>query len=332
MKALAREALSAVELNGTRPAGIPVRPSAHAHAPKVTFGVPVYNGERFLPDTLDSILAQDGDISFEIVISDNASTDRTYDICKEYAERYSNIRYVRQPMNRGAAANYRAVLEMARGEYFKWNAADDTIAPAFLGTTVPILDGPERPDGVFTLSTYVDETGCALYSAEDVVALAPWPHGRRAQAAHVVDALFKDGKAAMVVTMGIYKTSLLREIRPMGTYQGADWIIALEVALAGDLLYYSERPLAFFRSHPGSSSFKDLTDYRAVQRFFDPSVRSSVLIMFQRKRRFLEMMRSALLRRNFRAGFTLAPRVLSLSLARGARRGVEALRRGGQPA
>ena len=91
---------------------------------KVSIGMPVYNGEKFIREALDSLLAQTF-TDFELIISDNASTDGTEAICREYAARDSRIRCVRQSENRGACANFQFVLDEAKGEYFMWAAADD---------------------------------------------------------------------------------------------------------------------------------------------------------------------------------------------------------------
>jgi len=92
--------------------------------PKVSVGMPVYNGENFIREALDSLLAQTF-TDFELIISDNASTDRTEAICREYAAKDVRIRYERQGENRGAIANFKFVLDEAQGEYFMWAAADD---------------------------------------------------------------------------------------------------------------------------------------------------------------------------------------------------------------
>jgi hypothetical protein len=213
---------------------------------------------------------------------------------------------------------------MARGEYFKWNGADDVIAPEYLKATLAALHEHPRAAGIFVHSVYVDEAGAVLLSAEDVVPLSPWPLGKREQGLRVLDALFQDGKAAMVITMGLFKTSLVSSIRPMGNYQGADWVTALELALTGDLLYLPERPLAFFRVHPGSSSFRHLTDYVEVQRFFDPSVRSRAMIAFQRKRRFLELARTGLAAPDDRrTSVAIAARAMGLAIKRARERQLE---------
>lgn len=90
----------------------------------ISIGMPVYNGAQYIREALNSLLAQTF-ADFELIISDNASTDSTQSICEEYERRDPRIRYVRQSKNNGALANFQFVLDQAQGEYFMWAAADD---------------------------------------------------------------------------------------------------------------------------------------------------------------------------------------------------------------
>lgn len=107
--------------------------------PKVSIGIPVYNGGSFIRETLDSLLVQTF-TDFELIISDNASTDETETICREYVEKDRRIRYVRQVNNLGAYPNFEFVLHEAVGEYFMWVASDDLQKPTFVEKLVSILD------------------------------------------------------------------------------------------------------------------------------------------------------------------------------------------------
>jgi glycosyltransferase involved in cell wall biosynthesis len=107
--------------------------------PKVSIGMPVYNGEPFISKALDSLLAQTF-TDFELIISDNASTDSTEAICREYAARDTRIRYVRQSENKGATKNFQFVLDEAQGQYFMWAAADDMWNKVCLMQWVLLLD------------------------------------------------------------------------------------------------------------------------------------------------------------------------------------------------
>lgn len=103
--------------------------------PKVSVGLPVYNGEKYLPQAIKSLLAQTF-AEFELIICDNASTDRTQEISRTFTKRDQRIRYHRNPNNLGAAANFNLSFRLSSGEYFKW-AADDLCAPEFLASLTP---------------------------------------------------------------------------------------------------------------------------------------------------------------------------------------------------
>lgn len=106
--------------------------------PVISIGMPVYNGEMFIKDALDSLLSQTF-ADFELIISDNRSTDRTEAICREYAKKDERIHYICQSENRGAIANFQFVLDKAVGEYFMWAAYDDLWASDFLMDATALL-------------------------------------------------------------------------------------------------------------------------------------------------------------------------------------------------
>ena len=108
-------------------------------SPRLSIGMPVYNGARFLDRSIASVLEQDF-TDFELIISDNGSDDATPEICRAHADRDSRIRYHRSDVNRGAAWNFQRVLELATGEYFKWAAHDDWYANDFLSRCIAVLD------------------------------------------------------------------------------------------------------------------------------------------------------------------------------------------------
>src|SRR5262245_31427219 len=117
--------------------------------PRVSLGLPVYNGEGFLRQALDSILAQTFE-DFELIISDNSSTDSTPAICHDYKAADARIRYLRNESNRGVAWNHNRVFALSTGEYFKWCAADDLIAPEYLSACLGRLEA--EPDAVLCYS------------------------------------------------------------------------------------------------------------------------------------------------------------------------------------
>lgn len=119
--------------------------------PRVSVGMPVYNGARYLRGAVEAFLAQTfGD--FELIISDNASTDRTAAIAQELAARDPRIRLIRQERNIGAVANFAFVLGEARGEFFQWAAHDDLWRPFWLERAVAALDAD--PEAGFAFPSF----------------------------------------------------------------------------------------------------------------------------------------------------------------------------------
>ena len=105
----------------------------------VTIGVPVFNGEKSIRKTLNSVLEQTFE-NFELIISDNASTDSTYDICKEFTEKDDRIKYVKQKEHSGYIQNFLYLLNNAKSKCFVWLAADDFWDKDFLKKNIEILD------------------------------------------------------------------------------------------------------------------------------------------------------------------------------------------------
>src|SRR5438067_13421590 len=100
--------------------------------PMVSIGLPVYNGETYLPQVLDSVLAQSFS-DFELIISDNASEHSTEMICRKYAAADARIRYHRQPRNRGVTWNFGQVALLSAGKYDRWTSHHDLLAPSYIG-------------------------------------------------------------------------------------------------------------------------------------------------------------------------------------------------------
>ena len=113
--------------------------------PRVSIGVPVYNGERFIRQSVESLLAQTyGD--FELVITDNASKDGTEEVCRELVKKDKRVRYVRNDKNLGGPGNFRRVFALCSGEFHKWSTADDYWDPTVIEKCVAVLD--REPDVV----------------------------------------------------------------------------------------------------------------------------------------------------------------------------------------
>jgi glycosyltransferase involved in cell wall biosynthesis len=217
-------------------------------SPRVTIGMPVYNGERFLEKAIRSILGQTfGD--FELLVSDNASTDRTVEIVRDHAVRDSRISLHVNSMNAGAAPNYNALVPRARGEFFKWAAHDDVLAPAYLERCVHALDGDPAAVLAYPTTVMIDAddrpTGADPWDRVSVRAASPAERFR----SFLLAAWPQLGCNAV---FGLIRTAALRRTRLVGAYASSDKILLAELTLLGTYLHLPD-PLFLRREHPGSS-------------------------------------------------------------------------------
>ncbi len=210
-------------------------PSPHtgtANAPRVSIGMPVYDSETFLPAAIESVLAQTFP-DFELVICDNASTDRSLAICEQYAARDPRIRVLRNPVNLGANPNYRKVAAAARGQYFKWASANDVIAPDFIERCVAALE--RRPDAVLAYARTVlfDGDPRAGQDYDDALELQeddPFQRYRRCV----------EGLRLNNLINGLIRTDALRRTPVMPDYHSSDNVVLAYLALAGKFVRVPE--------------------------------------------------------------------------------------------
>jgi glycosyltransferase involved in cell wall biosynthesis len=208
--------------------------------PRLSVGLPVYNGENFLAESLESLLGQSYE-DFELIISDNASTDGTGDICRRYMKHDPRIRYVRQPRNIGCGPNHNVVVAQARGELFKWASHDDLYARDLLERCIEALD--EYPHVVLAHSwtAMIDGsrtvTKAVRYPLASDSPLAP----ERFRSALFARGGDDDG--------GVIRLDVLRRVRPHDSYHHADRTIITEITLHGPF-YQVPDWLYFRRDHP----------------------------------------------------------------------------------
>lgn len=197
--------------------------------PRVTVGMPVYNGAALLPAALDSILAQTLE-DFELVISDNASTDATESICRAYAARDRRVRYYRNERNLGAAPNFNRLVGLASDgvPYFKWAAHDDVIAPTFLERCVAALEAA-GPAAVlaFPRRRYVGLDGRPLPASQG----GGVPSYDRISFARLLKV--SPGHFP-IFTWGVNRLEALRRTRLLGGYVWSDLVLAAELRLLGE--------------------------------------------------------------------------------------------------
>jgi len=227
--------------------------------PRVSIGLPVYNGEEFLEEALESLCAQTFE-DFELIISDNASTDKTREICEDYASKDRRIRYYRNERNFGAARNYNLVFERATAQYFKWAAHDDTCGKTFLERCIEILDRDASVVLCYPKTRIIDEKGKIISNDRDSLHLQSWSaHERLRQLVtsyNLCNPIF-----------GLMRSDVLRKTCVIGSYIASDYILMVELCLQGK---FWEVPdfLFFRRDHEYNVRRLALPD-RA--KWFDPS-------------------------------------------------------------
>ena len=207
--------------------------------PALTIGLPVYNGETYLRQSLDSLLAQTFS-DFELIISDNASTDATASICKEYAERDGRIRVVTQEKNIGAAANHNLLPALARGRFFKWASDDDLYDPDLLRLCLEQFRA--HPDAILVhcWDARIDADGKRLEPTPYILDSSnPSPSAR-------MRSLLRDPGGDDFY--GVIRTDVLLRRGPLGSHFNSDRTFVIGLALYGPF-YQVPKVLYFRREH-----------------------------------------------------------------------------------
>jgi len=213
--------------------------------PRLAIALPVYNGSRFLEQTVRSLLGQTF-ADFELIIGDNASTDRTAEIAQGLAASDERISYVRNERNLGLVGNYNALFQSTSAELFKWAPADDTYEPSYLERCVAALDADPRAVLAYSRTRFVDEEGRPLEITDpgwDLRSERAWERLLYAiQASHWVNSI-----------MGVIRREALARTRLMPRYSGGDYVLLGELSLLGTFI---EAPETLFlrRIHPEASS------------------------------------------------------------------------------
>jgi glycosyltransferase involved in cell wall biosynthesis len=214
--------------------------------PLLSVGLFVYNGERFLEEALHSILNQTF-TDFELIISDNASTDRTSEIAEAYAKRDSRIRYYRSEKNMGAGWNARRVYELATGKYFRWTAVDDLLEPDLLRRCVEILESDPDCVVAYASTKEVDENGTFIKNY-----VTPMKADSNDPVARFRAMLLSPHRCYQI--FGVMRMSALHQIPPQGVYVNADGVLLARMSLLGRFYEVPEH-LFINRHHSGQSEY-----------------------------------------------------------------------------
>jgi glycosyltransferase involved in cell wall biosynthesis len=249
--------------------------------------MPVYNAEAFLAETLDSILGQTFQ-NFELVISDNASTDATPEICRTYAQADRRIRYERNEVNIGVVANFNQTFRLSGAGYFKWHAHDDVLAPEFLECCVELLDSDPTTILVGTRVALIEKDGSpvsfdakkAMFVTSDGEEIPPpsLPYllasARRLQRFRGV--LFDvTGPVHSEFLFGVFRSNALGQTPLIEGYIGAEKVLLARLSLKGRFKEVSKE-LFLRRYHPGHAGRVGKNRWREhirIARNYDPERR-----------------------------------------------------------
>lgn len=247
---------------------------------KVSIGLPVFNGQRYMEETIKSLLAQTYS-DFELVISDNASTDATAEIGRDYAASDPRVRYFRVEKNRGAAWNFNNAFQLARGEYFKWAADDDLHHPLFLEKCFAVMENDPSVVLCFAGTLFIDEHGKSLgeykYPVEVNSVSRRELFMNFASSGHIVHEIF-----------GLIRADILRKTALIGSYVGSDLILLGALALQGRF-HQVDECLFMHREHPGRSTIAS-KDSAEFTRWYDSSKTGRMVL--PRWRRLFEHVRT----------------------------------------
>jgi glycosyltransferase involved in cell wall biosynthesis len=229
--------------------------------PNVSIGLPVRDGDRYLDEAIRSILNQTyGD--FELIISDNASTDRTEAIARGWAAVDPRVRYVRNPVDVGAAPNFHQCFRLARGKYFKWAAYDDLLHPKYLELCVEGLE--MNPEVVLAHSSaeQIDDAGDLVGHIPNIVEVNSEDPVRRFTNVVTEERL-------NLPIFGVMRSEVLATTSLHGSFFAAARVELAEMALRGPFVWIDD-PLFVHRNHSGAS-VRAIHDDQERRLWYDPA-------------------------------------------------------------
>jgi glycosyltransferase involved in cell wall biosynthesis len=248
--------------------------------PELSIGIPVFNGERYISQAIESLLGQTFS-NFELIVSDNASTDGTRDICHALARRDSRVRYIRQEVNLGAPRNWNVVALEAVGKFFKWSSASDVSPPYALARCVEVLRADPSVVLCYGHTRFIDENGQILEGdgESDIDVGDAQPSARFAR---VCAELTRNNAQC-----GVFRRDALKQTRLDRLYPSGDLALMAELALYGK---FKLLPDVLLLRRLSRDTFTFMQTALELQRIYDPHARRPMKLI--RLRRHIDHLES----------------------------------------
>ena len=229
--------------------------------PLVSIGLAVFNGEKYLAQAVDSILAQTFK-DFELIISDNASSDRTQEICSQYAAKDPRIRYYRNPINIGGVNNENRTFALARGKYFRLMAHDDLLAPQLIAKSVEILEQNSEFVLCYSNISVIDGAGKQIRTIETNIGEESEPYQRFQR--------FVSREHHCEATYALTRSDVLKKVDPQLNYSDSDRTFLAELSLWGK--FYKIDELLFYKRYHQERSIAVYSDRYKRMAWFLPEI------------------------------------------------------------
>ncbi len=225
--------------------------------PKISLAMPVFNGASFVAETLQSLLSQDFE-DFELIVTDNDSSDGTADIVLDFAARDARVRYHHNGKNLGAANNYNRGFDLSRGTYLKWCAHDDNLSPNFLSACLRALEEDPQASLAFGVTERIDDDGKSLgRPVGEMETVADDDPARRFYRS-ITEA------ATCYPIFGLFRKAVLSRTTLHRPYYGSDRGLIAEAALLGPCVQVAD---AIFYNREHASRSINITDLSVRSRW-----------------------------------------------------------------
>ena len=233
------------------------------YRPSVSICLPVYNGENYVREAITSILEQTFE-DFELIISDNASTDGTDEICRDAATRDPRVRHYRAEVNRGLAWNHNRAFDLARGRYLAWIGHDDLMGRHYISRCVEALEKDAGAVLAFAGFLYIDDKGSVIERGERGHMWNPGSSERTSE--RFRGALYENRVHAIY---GVMKTEILKQTRLHGGFAESDRTLIAEMALRGGFKLVPE--YLFSRREHAQRAYTRYPSLRERTLIYDPA-------------------------------------------------------------